>query len=208
MVITEIKNMKKHLVGLYSDGELIMTIDSGMAAELNLTAGRDYEVEYLRELLEQSELRRAKSKGLYLLQIHDYSCRNMRISLERDFAPEAAEGAVKFLLDIGALNDERYARTLASNLVEHKRYGTGRIRKELYAKGLDAETIKDTIDELDLDEREMILELLHGKFSRALGDKKSRSRTLASLVRYGYSYSDIISCINEVTSEMDLETDL
>lgn len=207
MLITEIRRQKGHLVGLYCYDELIMSIDSEMAAEINLQPMQDYPVDYLRELLEQSELRRAKSKALYLLEFRDYSARDLEQKLKKDFAPEICREAVEFMIEIGAIDDTRYAATLVRHLMQFKHYGRHRIRQELSLKGVDRDIIDEVLEEADLDEPAMILELLNGKFSRDLSDQKGINRTIASLTRYGYSYGEIKSALREYIDSLEDDSD-
>lgn len=193
MLITEIKPQKGHLVGLYSDGELIVSIDSDIAAEKSLKAMRDYPVEALQELLTESQCRRAKSKALYLLNFRDYSRRDMAARLKKDgeFDDSSIEAAVDYLTGIGAIDDSRYAENMIRHLINQKHYGRRRIMQELAAKGIDHETAEDALEQSDIDEQAAILDLLEGKFSRDLGDDKGIRRTVATLQRYGYEMSDI-----------------
>lgn len=205
MLITEIRRQKGHLVGLYCYDELIMSIDSDMAAEINLKPMQDYTVDFLRDLLEQSELRRAKSKALYLLEFRDYSSRDLEQRLKKDFDPDSTRAAVEYMVEIGVIDDSRYAEALTRQLSRQKHYGRRRIKQELALKGIDSDIIDEVLEEIDLDEPAMILELLNGKFERNLSDQKGINRTIASLTRYGYSYSDIKSALQEYMENLDID---
>lgn len=198
MIIDEIRRQKGHLVGLYSGGELIVSLDCEMADEMHLQPMRDYPVELLRELLTQSQLRRAKSKALYLLEFKDYSRRDLEKRLRKDFDEESARAAVEFMVEIGAVDDARYAETVIRHLAGYKHYGRRRILQELSQKGVDRETAETVLDEYGLDEPAMITELLEGKFAKDLNDPKGINRTIASLTRYGYRYGDIIDALKEI----------
>lgn len=193
------------MVGLYCQEELIMSIDSDFAAEINLQPMKDYSVDYLRELLEQSEMRRANSKALYLLGFHDYTSRDLLQRLRKDFAEEIAENAVEYMIEIGAVDDARYAEAYVRQLINYKHYGIRRIRQELNLKGIDREIIDAVLDEAEIDEQAAILELLEGKFSRDICDEKGIKRTIASLTRYGYSYGDIKSALREYIDMQDID---
>ena len=199
MIITEIRPQKGHLVGLYSDGEQIVSLDSELAAEMNLGAMRDYSVEELQELLGISMLRRAKSKALYLLEFRDYSSRDMAVRLRRDkeFDEESIHQAMVYLIEIGAIDDSRYAENMIRHLINHKHYGRRRVMQELAAKGIDRDTAETALCESEVDERSMILELLESKFSCDLDDEKGIRRTIASLIRYGYEMGDIRDALRE-----------
>ena len=205
MLITEIRRQKGHLVGLYADGELILSVDCDMAEEMKLQPMRDYPVEVLRELLTQSQLRRAKSKALYLLEFRDYSRRDLEKRLRKDFDEPSACAAVDYMEEIGAINDARYAENMIRHLVQQKHYGRRRILQELSLKGIDRDIAEDSLEGFELDETAEIIELLKGKFARDLGDPKGINRTIASLTRYGYSYGDIRDALREYTDRLEDE---
>ena len=197
VLIDEIKPLKGHLTWLYSQGELIVSLSSEFAAEKGLKAGAEYPVELLREWLCESQLRRAKSKALYLLEFRDYSSRDMAARLRRDFDGQSAEAAVDYLVEIGAVDDSRYAENMIRHLIQQKRYGRRRILRELAAKGIDGCTAEEALDSFGLDEPSAIMELLQSRFSSDLTDEKGVRRTIASLQRYGYQSSDIFHALRE-----------
>ncbi len=203
MLITEIRRQKGHLVGLYADGELILSVDCDMAEEMKLQPMRDYPVDVLRELLRQSQLRRAKSKALYLLEFRDYSRRDLEKRLCKDFDEPSALAAVDYMEEIGAINDARYAENMIRHLVQQKHYGRRRILQELSLKGIDREIAEESLEGFELDETAEILELLKGKFARDLIDPKGINRTIASLTRYGYRYDDIRDALREYIDHLE-----
>lgn len=207
MIIDEIKPMKGHLVGLYSDGELIVEIDSDLAAEKALKPMSDCSVEYLRELLTHSQQRRARSKALYLLEYRDYSSRDMKKRLRKDFDDDSSCLAVDYLSEIGALDDSRYAENMIRRLIEQKHYGRRRIIQELSAKGIDRRTAEDVLEQFDTDEQSAIMELLQGKFSRDMDDEKGIRRTVNSLLRYGYEMGDILQVMRDYADSLDGENE-
>ena len=203
MFIDEIRREKGHLVSLYSGGEKIVSLDCDLADEKRLKAGQDYPVETLRELLTESQRRRARSKALYLLEFRDYSRRDLENRLRRDFDEASAREAADFMEEIGATDDRRYAESLIRHLAGDKHYGRRRIMQELSLKGIDRDTAEETLDEYDLDEQAMILELLEGKFSKDLDTPKGINRTIASLTRYGYGYGDIKDALREYSGRLE-----
>ena len=203
-MIDEIRPQKGRLVGLYSEGELVCSLDSGLAAEKVLKPGR-YADSDLRELLSESMLRRAKSKALYLLNFRDYTRRDIaaRLRSDKEYDEVSIEAALDYLTEIGAIDDARYAENMARHLINHKRYGRRRIVQELVAKGIDRDTAEEVLSQFDTDELSAIAELLENKFSRDLGDDKGIRRTIASLQRYGYDMSDIRHALEEYKESVE-----
>ncbi len=191
------------MVGLYSDGELIVSLDSDLAAEKALKGGKEYSVEKLQELLSQSQLRRAKSKALYLLNFRDYSSRDIAARLKKDFDVNSVDAAIEYLKEIGATDDSRYAENMIRHLINQKHYGRRRIFQELAAKGIDRDTAEQALENFSIDEQSAITELLNEKFSRDLGDDRGIRRTIATLQRYGYEMGDIMCALREYASSLE-----
>ncbi|MBQ1414212.1 MAG: regulatory protein RecX [Clostridia bacterium] len=203
MIIDEIRRQKGHLVVLYSEGEPIVSLDSDLADEMKLQAGRDYTVEELQALLTQSQFRRARAKALYLLEFKDYPRRELITRLRKDFDEASVRAAVDFLEEISAIDDRRYAEAAIRHLAGYKHYGRRRILQELSQKGIDRDTAEEALDAYGLDEPAMILELLEGRFDKDLSDPKGIQRTIATLTRYGFGYGDIRDALREYTDRLE-----
>ncbi len=102
----------------------------------------------------------------------------------------------------GLLNEERFARLYAEELVRTKHLGAAGIRNKLREKSVNSQTVELVLQELELDEKESIAALLQGKFqNRNLQDEKDRRRTVAALVRMGYQPADIYAVLPDLTTE-------
>jgi Uncharacterized protein conserved in bacteria len=196
--ISEIMPRKGRLMDLRSEGETILTVDATLAAERGIEPYREYTVDFLRGLLDESQRRRAKAKAVSLLSYRDYSRRELTEKLSRDYGEEYAASAADDLEEIGALNDSRYAGELVRRLITQKRYGKRRIRQELRMKGIDPDTAEEALAEYEPDERGAIAELLNRKYARDLSDEKGIRRAVAALQRYGYDAQDILYVIREM----------
>jgi regulatory protein len=106
----------------------------------------------------------------------------------RGFAAAEVTEAVERLIEIGELDDARFARRYAEDKRELRGWGPGRIREALQARGLAGSEIEAAIDVDGRDEQlERAAELLLRR-DYALGDDSGRSRALAFLTRRGYDY--------------------
>ena len=63
MTITDIKKGRKYLSAIYIDGELAVHLDTRVVLEENIRAGKEITDERLKELIEISNVRRAKEKA-------------------------------------------------------------------------------------------------------------------------------------------------
>jgi regulatory protein len=131
-----------------------------------------------------------KGRALKLLASREHS----RAELERKLkAHEQEPGTLKRALDElqtrGFIDEQRVAES-----VIHRRaakLGTGRIRQELQAKGLDAERVALAVAHLKATEFDRALEVWRRKFGELPGDAAGRARQARFLAARGFS-GDVI----------------
>ncbi len=138
-------------------------------------------------------------KALDLLELRDHSRREIFDKLiakygydKRDMANDVCDR----LVENGLLDDERFARIYADELVRRKHVSQKGLRAALSAKGIDKSIIDIILDEMELDPIESINYLLDTKFkNRDLFDEKQCDKTINALYRLGFSLSDIKNVI-------------
>lgn len=201
MLITAIEPRRKSLSALFIDGELAVNIDTETMLKSGFKPGRELTDEQLRELIQSSESRRASEKALYLLEHRSHSQKELADKISRVTTREAAEQAAQHMADIGLVNDEEYARSLAASLLGSKGFSASRTQQELLQKGIDKELAQQIIEEIAPDPIEKITALIHKKYSRTLSDEKGRRRSIAALQRLGFRWDDIRTALNQLNNE-------
>ena len=195
--ILSLAKRRKKLVALQLEDGRLELLDSAVVQEEGLRAGMQLEEERLTWLREQSELRRAKEKALWLLSSRDHSRKELVQKMERTVSREAAEGAVQQMEEYGLIDDEAYARRLCEELFEQKHCSIRRAEYLLLEKGIDRELIRGIIEEIAPDDYKQIAALLQGRYARNLGDERGCQKTVAALQRLGFSYRDIRHAMQE-----------
>lgn len=142
--------------------------------------------------------------GLRILSYRDHSAKETVTKLvQKGHKREYSESAVEKLKEYGYINDERYAKYLAESLLERKGMNVRAIKMELLQKGISKETADNVTESLDFDPILRIIDLLNTKYSRKISDEKGVKRTVASLQRLGYKWSDI----NSAFRRLEIETE-
>ena len=170
MLITAIEPRRKSLSALFLDGELAGNIDTETLLKFGCKPGMQLDDGQLHELILASESRRAGEKALYLLEHRSHSQKELADKISRVTSREAAEAAAKHMVEIGLVNDEEYARSLAAELLGRKGFSASRVRQELLQKGIERELAERIIEENAADPVEKILELIRIKYIRTLDD--------------------------------------
>ncbi|MDD2730090.1 recombination regulator RecX [Malikia sp.] len=127
-----------------------------------------------------------KSRALRLLSMREHS----RLELERKLREhETREGELAEALDTlasrGFISDERVADS-----VLHRRaakLGASRVKAELQAKGLDAEVVREAVEQLRGTEVERAREVWRRKFGQPPADASERARQMRFLAARGFS---------------------
>ncbi len=197
-----VKEGRSNKIHIYVDEEYRATVDSDYWYSEKYRNLKEINDDELTELLDSVSFRRAYNKGLDLLSRRPYGTRELIKKLrEKGHENDAAQKACDRLLELGLLNDEEYARILANDLLERKKYSIKRIKQELSYRGIDREIIENTVDLLDNDPQNSIILVIKKKYINKINDEKGRKRAIDGLMRLGYSYSDIKSALNLIEEE-------
>lgn len=200
MTVTAVEPRRKSMSALYIDGEFVCKLDTQTLLENRISAGTELDDEDLQELMEKSDLRRAKEKALWLISYRDHSAKELFEKLTRDFSEKAAEKAIERMNELGLIDDERFAQKFADEL-HAKHQSPSTIRYKLIQKGIDRDAAENIVENLQIDPKEEIRALIEKKYLRAIADEKGLRRTVAALQRAGFRWSDIKSVLNDFTEE-------
>ncbi len=196
---------KQNKIHISCDGEYTFTVD----AEYWFSSpyyGKDNidNDEELTAFYEAVGSRCAFIAGLRLLSYSDHSAKNLVSKLvQKGHKREYAENAVLKLEEYGYVNDVRYAERVAESLSERKGMNVRAIKTELIRKGISKEIADIVTEKLDFDPILRIIDLLNTKYAHKIYDEKGVKRTVASLQRLGYRWSDI----NSAFRRLEIETE-
>lgn len=191
MIITDIVPKRKKLSALYIDGEFALKIDSETIIASPYSVGSEISDEQLKKLIESSNEKRAKEKALWLLSTRDHSKRELETKIRKTADGDSAKKAVERMEELGLVDDKKFARRYAEELINIKHLSVRGAKFKLTEKGIDRDLADEILEEMAPDPREHIEILIERKYSRQLSDEKGRRKTVAALQRMGYGWSDI-----------------
>lgn len=199
------KQGKGTKIHIHIDGEYLLTVDEDFWFSSGYVSGDEIDDGGLAAFKEAAGSRLAFNSAMYSLDLRDHSEREIRQKLSRKYDEQSVDTAVAKLLDLGLVNDRRYAELLARELFERKKYGKNRVKSELFRKGIDSDIINEVLDsyeeENEPDNVQRIVDIIEKKYYNKLIDEKSRQKVVAALVRLGYSFSDIRQAMSEFSSD-------
>jgi regulatory protein len=142
-----------------------------------------------RPVSREDREQRALAFAYRYLNRRERTVSEVRSHLEaKDFDEPTVDAAIEALIELGTLDDARFARVFAQDKRELEQWGVERIRRGLLARGVE----RGLIEEFALDagepdsESERALELLRRRFPEPPGDRRERERALGVLLRKGY----------------------
>ncbi|MCQ2479856.1 MAG: recombination regulator RecX [Clostridia bacterium] len=187
------KEGRYNKVHIHIDDEYLLTVDAAYWLSCGYVSGDELNERELAAFKDAAGSRRAFNAGAQLLSRREHSSKELYNKLLKNYEPEFAAEAVARLVEIGMLNDERFANMYASELYEKKGYGKKRILYELNQKGVDRTLAEEAVEELfqDEDNIERIVDIIRKKYYNVQCDEKQRRRATAYLMRAGYSPSEI-----------------
>lgn len=197
MLITALEPRRKRLIALFLDGELAAKLDAETLLQSGLRIGMELDDEELHRLIQQSDAHRAQEKALYLLEHRSHSKKELADKISRTTGRAAAERAAERMEELGLVNDAQYARNLAEELLQRKRFAARRAEYELLQKGIDRALAQEIVEELAPEPEESLRFLIERKYQRSLSDEKGRRRVFAALQRLGYSGEDIRTVLRD-----------
>lgn len=196
MLITAAEQRRKGMTALYIDGEYAVSVDTVTFMSSSYKMGSDITDEQLYDLIQSSNINRAKEKALYLIEYRPRSRKEIEDKLIPLYGEDAAEQALERLEELGLIDDESFARRYAEQLFENKHFSSSRVYYELLKKGIDKTIIDDIIEETEPDPCDQINAVISKKYARCLDDEKGRQRAINGLRAMGFSWSDIKDCID------------
>lgn len=200
MIISHSKGRGKK-IHILIDDEYQITTDVDFWAENYIKDGTHITEEKWNELVTAINYKKAVNKCYDLLSRRDHSVKELRNKLLRTVDEASADKAIDKMMELGYLDDERYADILLNHLVNEKRMSKSFIKQEMYKRGLSADIIARTLDDAEIDNSSSCAELILTKYKNKLNVEGGKEKVIASLMRKGFSYYDIKSAFDMIENE-------
>ncbi len=147
--------------------------------------------------------KQAKKAALRFLGYRDRSVSEMRACLaKKDYPVKVIEETVAWLVDLGYLDDSRFAELYARSRIESKGMGRFRLRYELVNKGVDEHLIEQTLEALfqEIDETKLARDCAEKKLPtwEGLPRQTVQRRLIGFLGRKGFAGETVYRIVKEL----------
>lgn len=200
MTITELREISKgrFVVGFSDGSEMKANLDT--VADLSLFKGRELSDEEFEQLSGAARLSACKERALKAVGLRPMSCRELFNKLvEKGEQPEDAEACVEWLTKLHYLDDVQYAAMVVRHY-SAKGYGAGKIREELYRRGVAKSLWDEALSEMP-EMGDKAYELLCRKLRSDEPDRKEMKTATDALYRHGYSWDEIKTAVSRFEAE-------
>ena len=144
----------------------------------------------------------AKEYALRALERRDYSARELtRKLLDKGYEEEEAAAAVERLMELGFVDDARYAPLLVRHYAA-KGYGAQRVKQELSRRGFARELWDAAMEEMPQQD-DTVDRLLRSRLRSETPDRAEIRRASDYLLRRGYRWDEIKSALARLGSEIE-----
>ena len=206
MEIAAIKREKKHLSRIeFENGESI-ALDSDICISRCLHEGDVLTENTVKELLDESDYIRAKSRALWLFDRYTYTERRLFEKLKQaGFNEKAASKAVARLKELGVIDDNSLARQYAEDL---SRRGVSKRAafSKLLQKGFNKSTVVSALENTVFDEQDQLNTIITRKYASKLAAGETE-KVYAALIRKGFSYRDVREALKKYSEELEFTGD-
>lgn len=200
MIISHSKG-RGEKIHLLIDDEYQITTNIDFWAENYIKDGTEISEDEWQELVDKINYRKAIQKCYDLLSRRDHSAKELKTKLLRTTDEKNADMAISKMLDLGYLNDEKYAKNLLIHLRDVKKMSSAFIRQEMYKRGISSDIVNDIMLDIEIDNVQSIIDLILTKYKTKLSKDYGSEKVIAALMRKGFSYSDIKEAFNRIDDE-------
>lgn len=206
MIVTDIVRTDKKKSLIYIDYEKAFSLYNSEIKRLGIETDTELDIDSYNEIMNDILPKRCRERAVYILKDSDKSEFILRDKLSKGGYPAIIiDKVIADFKEYKYVDDERYATNYVKYNISSK--SKSRIIDELYAKGISKTLISRTFDEYeDENINEVQYELVKKEFLKKRydfleDDKNLLNKIIASLMRKGFKYDDIMQVYYELRRE-------
>ena len=188
-------------IHLLLDDEYKITTDVEFWALNYINDGTEITEEEWDELVDKIGYRKAFNKCADLLSRRDHSVKELRDKLLRTVDEACADKAIDKYIEMGYLDDEKFAKALAEHLYTVKNYSDSHVKQELFKRGISRDIVNEIVYSSENDPVQSVITIINKKYLNKLNIEGGREKVIAAMMRKGFSYSDIKSALDEIEND-------
>ncbi len=205
--ITAIRIQKRNhqRVNIYLDGEYAFGLARIVAAWLEV--GQEISDEKIADLRDEDEREVPYQRSLKFLNYRPRSEAEIRQYLQKNgVSEEVIAEVVERLQRAGLVDDLRFAQSWVENRSDLRPRSRRALSFELQQRGINAEVIQQTVDQVDDEELAYQAAQKHARRFRELELQEFRRKMYGFLARRGFNYEVSVAAVAQVWAEIHENT--
>lgn len=188
-------------IHLLLDDEYQITTDLSFWNLNFLPDGYDISENEWISLVDKINYSKAFNKCADFLSRRNHSTKELKEKLLKTVDEKSAEKAIDKFIELGYINDEKFAQEYAEHLFSKKNYSIAHIRAELTKKGISKDISDAVIQSFEYDPQDAIIRIINKTYYRKLNEENGKQKVTAALMRKGFSYGDIKDAFFKIENE-------
>lgn len=193
---------KQERVLVFLEGGDLLRITGDELLQFGLYPGMDLSAETVVQLTNSAKHSQTRAYAAQLassrmLSKKEVTDRLIKKGVAQDEAGETAE----WLENLGAVDDAAYAGVIVRHYAGMG-YGAGRVRQELYRRGVPRELWEDALEQLPAAE-EAVETFVRSKLKGKPLDRQTGQKLSNALLRRGFSWNDIRPVLNRMGEDIE-----
>lgn len=201
--ITQIKQTKKGRCALFCAQGFLFSVDEDTLVRFELRKGSVLDDAQMDELVRASDRRRAESRAMDLLGVRDHAERELIRKLERHFDADTARAAATRMVELGLIDDRRFAQRFAEELLR-KGKSLRETEQKLTERGVGRALAKEILEGFEREESAAVRALIDRKYRTRLQKPDGYRAVAAALARRGFSAGDIRAALEDFKNSAGL----
>ncbi|HHV95505.1 MAG TPA: regulatory protein RecX [Clostridiaceae bacterium] len=184
------------------DNKFTFSIPEEVYFKLNLYEKSEITEKELEVIKKTSDVITARTKALAYLSFKMRTAKEVEYKLAKDgFDPYVISEVIKELKEDGYINDRLYVKRYIKDRMKLKPKSKNMLMFELKNKGIDEGVIEEELKNFEVDNVSLAKDLLLRKFKKAdFSDMKIKQKAYSFLKYRGFTHSEIIDAINQITN--------
>lgn len=202
MIIESIKAAKGHLFEIKFLGGKQVLLYKDFVIEKSLKEGDEITAAELKNMIAESEYRRAMSRAVWYIERGSLSKKRLYDKLfAAGISKDACQKAVLRMEELDLINDMAFAERLAEQYLTSG-ISVKEAESKMFLKGIDRKTAREALDLFEVDAKQQIKLLINKKYRSKLTVADNVPKVFAALQRKGFKYSDIKSVLSEYSEQL------
>lgn len=191
---------------LFIDGSFVLGLGVDVVIEFGLAPGMKVDPDLLLEITTREEIVGATNAALHLLAYRARASGELQTRLrQKGYSAESIAAAIDKLSSWNYLDDRAFAQSWVEQQQTHRPRSRRAMVQDLRSRGIEPDTISETLDAADIDEAQDAIRASARKWEswRALPDDVRLRRLSGFLARRGYGYDIVRQVYNHFTEDRE-----